>query len=103
MAEETKAVVEREEEEAGKKALATQAIAEDAQKDLGGFLRSKFWQTTSLFNIIRWSNASFTGGGTKLKIFEQERHHRSQIHEKTPCRSDLRHRGHLHCQKHQTQ
>ncbi|KAF7263463.1 hypothetical protein GWI33_002261, partial [Rhynchophorus ferrugineus] len=34
VAEETKAIVEREEEEAGKKALETQAIAEDAQKDL---------------------------------------------------------------------
>lgn len=41
MAEETKAVVEREEEEAGKKALATQAIAEDAQKDLGESSKSE--------------------------------------------------------------
>ncbi|VEN45683.1 unnamed protein product, partial [Callosobruchus maculatus] len=34
VAEETKAIVEREEEEASKKALETQAIAEDAQRDL---------------------------------------------------------------------
>ncbi|CAH1982445.1 unnamed protein product [Acanthoscelides obtectus] len=34
IAEETKAIVEREEEEASKKALETQAIAEDAQRDL---------------------------------------------------------------------
>lgn len=50
MVEETKAVVEREEEEAGKKALATQAIAEDAQKDLGQFLR--FSLNLSNLNII---------------------------------------------------
>lgn len=38
IAEETKQIVEREEFEASRKALETQAIAEDAQRDLGIFL-----------------------------------------------------------------
>lgn len=37
IAEETKAIVEREEFEAAKKAMDTQTIAEDAQRDLGRY------------------------------------------------------------------
>ena len=52
VANETKVVVQREEEEAGKKAAETQAIADDAQRDLDEALPALVQYYSSYFHYF---------------------------------------------------
>lgn len=66
-------MVEKEELEAAKMALETQAMADDAQRDLGTFFLNKYFENFIIngkYTPRRRSHAGLIGSRSESKIFE---------------------------------